>query len=89
MRLQLIGESGVMKAHRVEVNRAEQADLLLALFVEHFAATGASRAEVRTVAEAAGMPTATVYRVLNELVRIGDLVNAGTDKRPFYRVCQT
>lgn len=56
---------------------------LLSAFVSHFTATGASKAELRLVAE---MPPATFYRALSELLECGRLLNAGTDKRPYYRL---
>jgi hypothetical protein len=30
------------------------------------------------------MPPATFHRALNELLEAGQLINTGTDKRPFY-----
>lgn len=55
---------------------------LLSTFVHHFVHTGASKAELRTVAD---MAPATFHRALSDLLANGDLVNVGTDKRPFYK----
>lgn len=60
----------------------DRADRLLSTFVHHFGATGATKAELRNVAE---MPPATFHRAINDLLELGSLVNDGTDKRPFYR----
>ena len=46
-----------------------------------FAATGATKAELRLVA---GMPSATFHRSLNSILSLGILRNTGTDKRPYY-----
>ncbi len=32
------------------------------------------------------MDPATFYRAVSDLLKCGDLVNEGTDKRPFYKV---
>lgn len=62
--------------------QTERADKLLSIFVHHFADTGASKSELRAIAE---MPPATFHRALSDLVKNGDLINIGTDKRPFYK----
>ncbi|NOP96960.1 AAA family ATPase [Mycolicibacterium fortuitum] len=62
--------------------QTDRADKLLSIFVQHFGAIGASKAELRNVAE---MPTATFHRALTDLLKAGDLVNHGTDQRPFYK----
>jgi hypothetical protein len=73
--------SVAISVHR-GVNKPERANRLLSIFVHHFAATGASKSELRNVAE---MDPATFYRAVSDLLRAGDLVNTGTDKRPFYK----
>ncbi len=60
-----------------------RAEDLMSAFREHFADTGATKAELRLVAE---MPSASYARSLNALVRAGALVNQGSDQRPFYRL---
>lgn len=68
------------------VDKSERAKRLLSTFVHHFSQTGASKAELRKVAE---MPDATFYRAVSDLLKDGDLVNEGTDRRPFYRAART
>jgi hypothetical protein len=63
--------------------QTDSANSLLSAFCRHFTATGASKAEIRLVAD---MPPATFYRAISELVESGRLINVGTDKRPFYRL---
>ena len=62
--------------------QTDRADKLMSTFVHHFAVTGASKAELRLVAD---MPNATFHRALSDLLKAGHLVNQGTDKRPFYQ----
>jgi hypothetical protein len=73
--------SAVISVHR-GVDKSDRADRLLSTFVHHFAGIGATKAELRLVAE---MPPATFHRALSDLLNNGDLVNTGTDKRPFYK----
>lgn len=73
--------SCVISVHRT-VDKPERADKLLSTYLVHFGDTGASKAELRNVAD---MPNATFARALNDLVKSGDLVNTGTEKRPFYK----
>ena len=54
---------------------------LMSIFVQHFAHTGATKAELREIAQ---MPHVTFYRAVNDLLQQGDLINMGTDQRPFY-----
>jgi hypothetical protein len=63
--------------------RAEQ---LYSIFLQAFSGTGATSAQVRTVAMEAGMSNGSVYRALNDLVKVGRLLNTGTDARPFYKL---
>ena len=73
--------SAAISVHR-GVDKPERADKLLSTFVHHFSQTGASKAELRNVAD---MPNATFHRALSDLLKRGDLVNEGTDRRPFYK----
>jgi len=75
-------ESAVISVHR-GVDKPERVDRLLSTFVQHFESTGASKADLRAVAD---MPPATFHRAVSDLVKSGDLKNVGTDKRPFYMV---
>lgn len=74
-------DSCVISVHR-GVDKPERAERLLSTFVHHFSQTGASKAELRKVAE---MPDATFYRAVSDLLKAGELINDGTTKRPFYR----
>ena len=76
--------SGAISVHR-GVDKSERGDRLLSTFVQHFSTTGASKADLRRVAD---MPEGTFYRALNDLLECGDLINDGTTKRPFYRLAQ-
>jgi hypothetical protein len=58
-------------------------DRLFRVFADNFADTGASKAELRAVAD---MPPASFARALNALVNAGQLVNVGTDQRAFYKL---
>jgi hypothetical protein len=74
-------ESGVLAAQG-EMERNARSVSLLSTFVSHFADSGATKAELRNVAD---MGVGTFYRALNELLASGELVNTGTDKQPFYK----
>jgi hypothetical protein len=63
------------------VDRSDRGQRLLSTFVHHFSHIGASKAELRKVAD---MPDATFFRAVSDLLQSGDLINTGTDKRPFY-----
>jgi hypothetical protein len=76
--------SAAISVHR-GVDKPERADKLLSTLVHHFATTGASKAELRKVAD---MPDVTFYRAVSDLLKCGDLINEGTDKRPFYKVAE-
>jgi hypothetical protein len=73
-------ESGVIGVSRGH-EQSGQTHKLLTTFVHNFATTGASKADLRTVAD---MSPATFHRAINALLQSGDLINTGTDKRPFY-----
>jgi AAA domain len=73
--------SAVISVHRGG-GQTDRADRLLSTFVHHFAQTGASKSELRLVSD---LPQGTFYRALSDLLQSGELVNTGTDKRPFYK----
>jgi hypothetical protein len=73
-------ESGVIGVSRGH-EQSGQTHKLLTTFVHNFATTGASKADLRAVAD---MSPATFHRAINALLQSGDLINTGTDKRPFY-----
>jgi hypothetical protein len=54
---------------------------LSSTYSQYFDGTGCTPTQLRDVAE---MPKTTFYRALSELVKSGELINTGTDKRPFY-----
>ncbi|AKK28208.1 hypothetical protein AB431_17665 [Mycobacterium sp. EPa45] len=78
----------VLKAHSdfdhplVTDDRAEK---ILTIFRDHFGATGATRAQLRNTAVEIGVPSVTAYRGINDLEKSGQLVNLGSEQRPFYR----
>jgi AAA domain len=74
--------SGVIGVSR-GVGQTGNPDVLLSHFKSHFAITGAYPTHLL---EVAAMPKTTFYRALSELRERGDLVNTGTDKRPFYKL---
>lgn len=74
-------ESGTISASHPR--RSEhRSEALLSHFLSHFANTGASAAQLRDTCE---LTRATFYRALDDVVQRGDLVNTGTDQRPFYK----
>ncbi len=73
--------SAVISVHRGG-EQTDRANRLLFTFVHHFAESGASKSELRNVAD---MDPATFYRAVNDLLESGDLINVGTDQRPFYK----
>jgi hypothetical protein len=74
--------SAVTSAYHVS-HGLGRSEALLSHFVSHFADTGATTTALRETSE---MTRATFYRALNDLVKRGELVNTGTDKRPFYKL---
>lgn len=77
-------KSGVMEAVNpatLGVERSDRAAKLLATFLQNFPTTGASKTELRKVSD---LTDGTFYRALDDLVKSSDLINTGTDKRPFY-----
>ncbi|CAM3209506.1 AAA family ATPase [Mycobacterium colombiense] len=84
LRLELIEGtgSGVISIHRLG-GQTDRADRLMSTFVHHFGQTGATKADLRAVAD---MPSATFHRAVNDLLKQGALANTGTEKRPFLKV---
>lgn len=70
-----------VSSENLSENLPENRRGLLNEFLTHFSATGANRTQLRAVTK---LPDATFYRALNDLVNVGALVNAGTQKVPFY-----
>jgi hypothetical protein len=66
-------------------NQVPSWDRLYRVVADNFADTGATKVELRNVAD---MPPASFHRALNALVGNGDLINEGTDQRPFYRLAK-
>ena len=86
LKLKPVEESCVIEVANLsamDADRTASARRLLAFFVDTFADTGASRADLRN---ACGMPNASFHRALSVLVKQGDLHNIGTDPRPFYKL---
>lgn len=80
--------SGVLSAINLSDSALSAADTattsaakLLSTFMSAFGHVGASKAELRNVAD---MPPATFHRSVNKLVERRHLVNTGTEQRPFY-----
>lgn len=80
LRLSTVLDSGVIVS-AVGADMNGKARDLLSVFMSAFGATGATKAELRNVAD---LPSATFHRAVNELVEGGVLINTGTDARPFY-----
>jgi hypothetical protein len=72
--------SAAISVHR-DGGQTPSADRLMSALCRHFSQTGATKAELRAVAD---MAPATFHRALNELLEAGQLINTGSDKRPFY-----
>ena len=64
----------------------DKAKELLSILVRNFGAIGASKAELRNVAE---MAPATFYRSIKSLTEQGHIHNTGTDSRPHYKPVET
>jgi hypothetical protein len=64
------------------VRQIDRADQLLSHFLSHFGDTGATPTQL---IETCDMSKPTIYRALADLRERGDLINTGTDKRPFYK----
>jgi hypothetical protein len=75
-------ESVIIEVSRGETNSG-RGDKLLSHFKSHFCDRGAYATQL---CESSGMSKATFYRALSDLLERGELINAGTDKRPFYKL---
>jgi AAA domain len=74
-------ESMVVGVSRGETNSG-RGDKLLSHFQSHFGDRGAYATQLLQASE---MSKATFYRALSDLLERGELINDGTDKRPFYK----
>lgn len=77
------GTGSVTIAASHPLRHEHRSDALLSHFASHFADTGATATQLRETSE---LQRATFYRALNDLVNRGDLLNTGTDQRPFYKL---
>ena len=80
LRLSPVLDSGVIVSAIAADMNAKARDLM-SVFMSAFGATGATKADLRAVAN---LSPASFHRSLNELVEAGALINTGTDARPFY-----
>jgi hypothetical protein len=64
-----------------DADKSPRTSELMSIYERHFGRTGATKAELRNVAN---MPPATFHRALSDLIKSRDLVNTGSAKRPFY-----
>ena len=60
-----------------------RAGLILSQLASHFGDRGASTSQLLDVCE---QSKATVHRALSDLVKRGDIINTGTDRRPHWKV---
>jgi hypothetical protein len=71
----------------VEVSRGgtnpDRGDRLKSHFKSHFGDRGAYATQLL---ESSEMPKSTFYRALSDLLGRGELINQGTDRRPFYKL---
>jgi hypothetical protein len=74
------GSAVVSVSSGVEPN--DRAGTLLSHYKSHFAGRGAFATQLL---ESSEMPKTTFYRALSDLLGRGELINDGTDKRPFYK----
>ena len=74
-------ESVIIEVSRGETNSG-RGDKLLSHFRSHFGDRGAYSTQLL---ESSEMPKSTFYRALSDLLERGELINVGTDKRPFYK----
>ncbi|MDM3932426.1 AAA family ATPase [Mycobacterium intracellulare subsp. chimaera] len=75
-------ESAVLSVHR-EGGQTDRGGRLLSTFVHLFSETGATKTELRAAVD---LSQGTFYRALSDLLKSGELVNTGTDARPFYKL---
>jgi hypothetical protein len=74
-------ESCVIELHRPTAT-TDRGQALSCTYDTYFAATGCTPTQLL---EVSGVPKHTFYRAVADLLKAGELVNTGTDKRPFYR----
>ncbi len=74
-------DSAVISVHRGG-GQSDRADKLMSTFVQNFSTSGASKTELRLVSE---LSQGTFYRALDDLLKSGEIINEGTDQRPFYK----
>lgn len=75
-------ESAVLSVHR-EGGQTDRGGKLLSTFVHLFSETGATKTELRASVD---LSQGTFYRALSDLLKSGELINTGTDARPFYKL---
>jgi hypothetical protein len=80
----VLNSAVIVSANRTDMTGTE--DKLMSAFMSAFSATGATKSELRAVAD---MPPASFDRGLNRLVSRGLLANSGSDARPFYKHTET
>lgn len=86
-RLRLSGVDGTLSAVLENVSQRgetfDRADKVLSQLTSHFAGVAASPSQLIDIGD---MSKATVYRGLSDLLKRGDIINVGTEKRPAYKV---
>jgi hypothetical protein len=75
-------ESMIVEVSRGGTNDG-RGDKLLSHIRSHFGDRGAYSSQLF---ESSEMPKSTFYRALSDLLERGELINGGTDKRPFYKL---
>ncbi len=75
-------ESVIVEISRGETNSG-RGDKLLSHIKSHFGSRGAYATQLL---ESSEMPKSTFYRALHDLLERGELINDGTEKRPFYKL---
>jgi hypothetical protein len=73
--------SCVIELHRVTAT-TDRGQALSCTYDTYFAATGCTPTQLL---EVSGMAKHTFYRAVSDLLKAGELINTGSDKRPFYR----
>ena len=73
--------SAVISSHG-GVKNTDRSERLFFTFLQCFSDSGASRSQLRSVAD---MTDATFYRAVSDLLKSGHLINEGTEQRPFYK----
>lgn len=75
------GVIGASKLSNWSLESSPHAEALLSTFRQHFSNTGATNTQLRKTSE---LSEGSYYRARRELLKRGELVNDGTEKRPFY-----